>query len=95
MTQRRARSGLAEGDGLFDLDPPPSDPVSGAEGHRARMRARLLSAGPEALADHEMLALPGHFRIRRRPEPVLALRASDGLDEMREQPRDDGAPDGG
>ena len=26
-----------------------------AEGHRSRMRARLLAAGPDSLADHEML----------------------------------------
>jgi DNA repair protein RadC len=34
---------------------PPSP--AGAEGHRARMRARLLAAGPDALADHEMLEM--------------------------------------
>ena len=36
-----------------------------AEGHRIRMRARLLTVGPDSLADHELLemvlflALPG------------------------------------
>ena len=29
----------------------------GAAGHRARLRARLLKAGPEALADHEVLEM--------------------------------------
>jgi DNA repair protein RadC len=27
----------------------------GVEGHRRRLRERLLTAGPDALADHEML----------------------------------------
>ena len=43
-----------------DLLAPPSaagrTPL-GAEGHRDRLRARLLAAGPEALADHEMLEI--------------------------------------
>ncbi len=72
MTQRCARTGLAERGGLFDLDSPPSDPVSGAEGHRARMRARLLSAGPEALADHEMLEMILFLALPRRDTKPIA-----------------------
>ncbi len=72
MTQRRARAGLAERGGLFDLDPPSSDPASGTEGHRARMRARLLSAGAEALADHEMLEMVLFLALPRRDTKPIA-----------------------
>ncbi len=71
MTQRRARAGLAEG-GLFNSGPPPSDPACGGEGHRARMRARLLSAGPEALADHEMLEMVLFIALPRRDTKPIA-----------------------
>ncbi len=37
-------------------DPVPGTPMS-AEGHRARMRARLLQAGPDSVADHELLEM--------------------------------------
>lgn len=72
MTQRRARAGLAEGSGLFDLDPSPLDPAHGAEGHRARMRTRLLSAGPEALADYEMLEMVLFLALPRRDTKPIA-----------------------
>lgn len=38
------------------VDPAPGSPRS-AEGHRVRLRARLLTAGPDSLADHELLEL--------------------------------------
>ncbi|HJS87192.1 MAG TPA: DNA repair protein RadC [Acetobacteraceae bacterium] len=71
MTQRRARTGLAEGS-LFDLGSSPPVAVSGAEGHRGRMRARLLSAGPEALADHEMLEMVLFLALPRRDTKPIA-----------------------
>ena len=46
-------------------------------------------------ANYDRLALPGHFGIRRWLEPVFATRTLDRPDEMREQPADDRAPDGG
>ncbi len=43
----------------------------GVEGHRRRLRERFLSAGPEALADHEMLELV-LFALPRRDTKALA-----------------------
>ncbi|HST74802.1 MAG TPA: DNA repair protein RadC [Acetobacteraceae bacterium] len=44
----------------------------GTEGHRARMRARLLSAGPDALADHEMLEMILFLALPRRDTKPIA-----------------------
>ena len=53
--------------------PDPADPaLAGTEGHRARMRARLLAAGPEALADHEMLEMVLFLALPRRDTKKLA-----------------------
>jgi DNA repair protein RadC len=51
-----------------------SDPASpiGAAGHRARMRQRLLRAGPEALADHEMLEMVLFLALPRRDTKPIA-----------------------
>jgi DNA repair protein RadC len=46
--------------------------VSGAEGHRARMRARLLTAGPDSLADHEMLEMLLFLALPRRDTKPMA-----------------------
>jgi len=61
--KRRGTPGLAEASpGLLDLaasplaSPAPSPPP-GPEGHRGRMRQRLLTAGPEALQDYEMVEM--------------------------------------
>ncbi len=50
------RRGLSEQTDLLDA-PPQAGAPPGAEGHRERLRARLLKAGPESLADHEMLEI--------------------------------------
>jgi DNA repair protein RadC len=44
----------------------------GSEGHRARMRARLLGAGPDALADHEMLEMLLFLALPRRDTKAIA-----------------------
>jgi DNA repair protein RadC len=44
----------------------------GTEGHRARMRARLLTAGPDALADHEMLEMILFLALPRRDTKPIA-----------------------
>ena len=44
----------------------------GAEGHRARLRARLLAAGPESLADHEMLEMLLFLALPRRDTKPIA-----------------------
>lgn len=68
--------GFAEQSTLLDtLDPPPADPQGvdfGAEGHRARMRDRLLRAGPDALADHEMLEMVLFLALPRRDTKPIA-----------------------
>ena len=51
---------------------PDNAAVQGAEGHRNRMRARLLAAGPEALADHEMLEMLLFLALPRRDTKPLA-----------------------
>src|SRR6185312_9403896 len=44
----------------------------GAEGHRSRLRARLLAAGPDALADHEMLEMLLFLALPRRDTKPIA-----------------------
>ena len=46
--------------------------VPGADGHRARMRERLLGAGPEALADHELLEMVLFLALPRRDTKPIA-----------------------
>ena len=49
---------LAEAPDLFDtVEPEPASLPFGVAGHRKRLRDRLLTAGPDALADHEMLEI--------------------------------------
>ncbi len=57
--------------GLFPPDPRPGSPLS-AEGHRARMRARLLTAGPDAVADHELLEMVLFLALPRRDTKPIA-----------------------
>lgn len=60
-------------DGLKPASPllsPPS-PIS-AEGHRARMRARLLTAGPDGVADHELLEMVLFLALPRRDTKPIA-----------------------
>ncbi len=48
-----------------------SSPMS-AEGHRARMRNRLLTAGPDAVADHELLEMVLFLALPRRDTKPIA-----------------------
>ncbi len=68
----RPPSGLADVADLFAASAPAEDaahPV-GVEGHRRRLRERLLAAGPESLADHEMLELVLFALPRRDTKPL-------------------------
>jgi DNA repair protein RadC len=56
---------------LFDLAPPDVS-VPSAEGHRSRMRDRLIRAGPDALADHEMLEMVLFLALPRRDTKPIA-----------------------
>ncbi len=71
MTQRRARAGLGEQAGFPDLATP-GDLPAGTDGHRARMRARLVAVGPDALADHEMLEMVLFLALPRRDTKPIA-----------------------
>ena len=70
---RRARKGVSEVGG-GDLFGAASDEATaiGADGHRNRMRARLLAAGPDALADHEMLEMLLFLALPRRDTKPIA-----------------------
>ncbi|MBX5455073.1 MAG: DNA repair protein RadC [Acidobacteriia bacterium] len=50
----------------------PASTLHGTEGHRERMRARLLRAGPDALADHELLEMVLFLAIPRRDTKAIA-----------------------
>ncbi len=52
-------------------DPAPPSPIS-AEGHRTRMRARLLTAGPDSVADHELLEMVLFLALPRRDTKPIA-----------------------
>ncbi len=52
-------------------DPVPSTPMS-AEGHRTRMRARLLQSGPDSVADHELLEMMLFLALPRRDTKPIA-----------------------
>ncbi len=56
----------------FDGTPAPRPLASAAEGHRARMRARLLQAGPDALADHELVEMLLFLALPRRDTKPVA-----------------------
>ena len=43
-----------------------------AEGHRSRMRARLLQAGPDSVADHELLEMMLFLALPRRDTKPIA-----------------------
>ena len=67
--------GLADATGMLPLEP--DSPAAhtapaGAEGHRTRLRARLLTAGPESLADHEMLEMILFLALPRRDTKPIA-----------------------
>ena len=62
---------------MFDAGAPHQDQVppfasTGPDGHRGRMRARLLLRGPEGLADYEILEMLFFLGIPRRDTRPLA-----------------------
>ncbi len=66
----KSNKGFADLLTLAAVEQPP--PEMGAEGHRGRMRARLLTAGPEALADHELLEMALFLALPRRDTKPIA-----------------------
>lgn len=70
---------IAEVPGLFGALPDAADErrsqtnaAIGADGHRARMRDRLLRAGADALADHELLEMLLFLALPRRDTKPIA-----------------------
>jgi DNA repair protein RadC len=71
MAKASKPAGMAEFSFLPGLLPQPME-TAGTEGHRARMRQRLLKAGPDALADHEMLEMILFIALPRRDTKPIA-----------------------
>ncbi len=78
MTRRR---GMAEAGGLFPAagappairDPATPGPATpGAEGHRGRMRQKLIEAGPSAILDHELIEMILFLALPRRDTKPIA-----------------------
>jgi DNA repair protein RadC len=66
-----ATTRFTEGVDLFDATLTDAAARSvGVDGHRGRLRERLLTAGPDALADHEMLEIVLFAMPRRDTKPV-------------------------
>ncbi|WP_232479088.1 RadC family protein [Roseomonas rosulenta] len=57
--------------GLLKVIEPPEE-APGHLGHRARMREKLLGAGPEALLDHELLEMVLFLALPRRDTKPIA-----------------------
>ncbi len=74
MNKRPTTSGFAEASLLDGLSPEirPAAPALGVSGHRARLRARLLAAGGDALADHEMIEMVLFLALPRRDTKPIA-----------------------
>jgi DNA repair protein RadC len=75
MSKASKPTGMAEFSFLPPLVPQPLGPPQsavGAEGHRARLRQRLLTSGPDALADHEMLEMMLFIALPRRDTKPIA-----------------------
>jgi len=90
----RRASGLSEDRDLFALTGPTEGSAIAAEGHRSRMRHRLISAGAGAVADHAMLERVLFLALPRRDTKPLARAlsgqfcgcdrcATDGADQHR------------
>ena len=61
------------GPGLIDLPPlSEAEAPPGHLGHRERLRRKLLEAGPDALADYELLELLLFFAVLRRDTKPIA-----------------------
>ena len=66
-----------------------SDKPNGAEGHRARLRQRLLDGGGDALLDHELVEYLLTLAVPRRDTKPLAKRLisdAGGLGRLLEKP---------
>jgi DNA repair protein RadC len=58
--------------GLLDPAAQPPDSAAGTDGHRGRMRTRLLTAGPQSLAPYELLEMVLFLALPRRDTKPIA-----------------------
>lgn len=74
MTRATATTGFADASFLGSLSPEirPGKPAVGVEGHRARLRARFLAGGPEAVAEHELIEMILFLALPRRDTKPIA-----------------------
>jgi DNA repair protein RadC len=70
----RKTKGLAEASALpgLELVTDEAEAPPGHLGHRARMREKLLRAGPDALLDHELLEMVLFLALPRRDTKPIA-----------------------
>jgi hypothetical protein len=87
-----ALSGPAQSD-LGPPGPVPPAPIlpgsnsSGTDGHRSRMRTRLLTAGPQSLADHEMLEMVLFLALPPPRHQAAGPRTAGPLRQLRRRHR--------
>ena len=74
MKRRDATTGFADVSLLETLSPEirPGKPAIGVDGHRARLRARFLSGGPDAVAEHELIEMILFLALPRRDTKPIA-----------------------
>jgi len=78
MTRRPATPRTEAEPSLFPAEVPPP----GHLGHRARMRTRLLTAGPDSLLDHEMIEMLLFLALPRRDTKPLARALLDRFGDV-------------
>ncbi|MDD2706026.1 MAG: DNA repair protein RadC [Acidocella sp.] len=74
MSKNRATTGFADVSLLDSLSPEirPGRLAVGTDGHRARLRARFLAGGPEAVAEHELIEMVLFLALPRRDTKPIA-----------------------
>jgi DNA repair protein RadC len=75
MPKSRSTAGFADVASLAGLLSPeirPAKPALGVDGHRARLRARFLAGGPDAIAEHELIEMTLFLALPRRDTKPLA-----------------------
>jgi DNA repair protein RadC len=74
MTRSHTNKGFADASLLDSLSPEirPQAPAESLAGHRARLRARFLTAGGDALADHELIEMVLFMALARRDTKPIA-----------------------
>jgi DNA repair protein RadC len=74
MATKSTTFGFSDAAMLSTLSPEirPTAPATSLAGHRERMRSRLLSAGAEAVADHELIEMVLFLALPRRDTKAIA-----------------------